>query len=64
MGNFDKKSIIKKAENIIEEYNESTKRERKEIITLKKDCMKLKKINTILKIAVSAMAVALIIAII
>lgn len=64
MGNFDKKSIIKKAEHIIEEYNENTKKERKEIINLKKDCMRLKKVNTILKIGIAIMLMTLILVII
>ena len=43
MGDFDKKFVIKEAENILEEFNKKDKEERKQIIKLKKDFRKVKK---------------------
>ena len=60
MGDFDKKFVIKEAENILEEFNKKDKEERKQIIKLKKDFRKVKKINIALKIVVGIMSISLI----
>ena len=60
MGDFDKKFVIKEAEDILEEFNKKDKEERKQIIKLKKDFRKIKKVNIALKIIVGIMSISLI----
>ena len=60
MGDFDKKFVIKEAEDILEEFNKKDREERKQIIKLKKDFRKIKKVNIALKIIVGIMSISLI----
>ncbi len=60
MGDFDKKYVIKEAENILEEFDKKDKEEKKQIQKLKKDFKKVKKVNIALKVVVGVMAVCLI----
>ena len=46
MGDFDKKYVIKEAENILDELNKKDKEEKKQILKLKKDFRKVKRVNS------------------
>lgn len=60
MGDFNKKYIIKQAENILQEYDRRDQEEKKMIVNLQKDYKKTKKINLVLKIIVAIMAISII----
>ena len=60
MGEFDKKYVIKEAENILEELNEKDKEEKKQILKLKKDFKRVKRVNIALKVIVGIMGIGLI----
>lgn len=59
MGNFDKKGIVKKAEKIIEDFSQKDREERRQVLSIKKEYRRLRKINIGLKIVIGIMAVAL-----
>ena len=60
MGDFNKKYVIREAENILEEFNKKDKEEKKQIIDLKRNFRKMKRVNIALKIIVAVMAVGII----
>ena len=60
MGDFDKKYVIKEAENILDELNRKDKEEKKQILKLKKDFRKVKRVNIALKVIVGVMSISLI----
>ena len=60
MGDFDKKYVIKEAENILQELNKKDKEEKKQILKLKKDFRKVKRVNIALKVIVGVMSISLI----
>lgn len=60
MGDFDKKYVIKEAENILDELNKKDKEEKKQILKLKKDFRKVKRVNIALKVIVGVMSISLI----
>ena len=60
MEDFDKKYVIKEAENILEELNKKDKEEKKQILKLKKDFRKVKRVNIALKVIVGIMGISLI----
>ena len=59
MSNFEKKNIIKEAENILEEYTKKDIEEKRKISELKNNYKKIKKVNLTLKILVVIMALAI-----
>lgn len=60
MGDFNKKYVIREAENILEEFNKKDKEEKKQIIDLKRNFRKMKRVNIALKIIVAVMAVGIV----
>ncbi len=60
MGDFNKKFIIREAENILEEFDKKDKEEKRKIVELKKNFSKIKKVNIALKIIISIMAICII----
>ena len=64
MGEFSKKSIIREAENIIEEFSDRRKEEKKQIVNLKKSIKKVKRINIALKVIIAIMTVCVVMLII
>lgn len=60
MEDFDKKYVIREAENILEELNKKDKEEKKQISKLKKDFRKVKRVNIALKVIVCIMGIGLI----
>ena len=60
MGDYDKKYVIKEAENILQELNKKDKEEKKQILKLKKDFRKVKRVNIALKVIVGVMSISLI----
>ena len=59
MGDYDKKYVIKEAENILEEFNKKDREEKKQILRLKKDFKRIKIVNVALKITVGIMSISL-----
>lgn len=59
MGDYDKKYVIKEAENILEEFNKKDREEKKQILKLKKDFKRVKIVNVALKITVGIMSISL-----
>ena len=59
MSNFEKKNIIKEAENILEECTKKDIEEKRKISELKNNYKKIKKVNLTLKILVVIMALAI-----
>ena len=64
MGNFEKKDIIKEAENILIEYTKKDIEEKKKITKLKNDYKRIKRTNIALKILIGIMTLAMFIIII
>ncbi len=60
MGDFNKKFVIMEAENILQELNKKDKEEKKQILKLKRDFKKVKRVNIALKIIVGIMSISLI----
>ena len=60
MGDFDKKYVIREAEDILQELNKKDKEEKKQILKLKKDFKKVKRVNIALKVIVGIMSISLI----
>lgn len=60
MGDFDKKYVIKEAEDILQEFNKKDKEEKRQILKLKKDFRKIKRVNIALKIILVIMSISLI----
>ena len=60
MGDFDKKYVIREAEDILQELNKKDKEEKKQILKLKKDFRKVKRVNIALKVIVGVMSISLI----
>lgn len=60
MGDFNKKYVIREAENILEEFNKKDKEEKKQIVDLKRNFRKMKRVNIALKIIVTVMAIAMV----
>ncbi len=60
MGDFEKKSVIKEAENILQELNIKDREEKKQIVKLKKDFKRVKRVNVALKIILVIMSISLI----
>ncbi len=60
MGDFNKKYVIREAENILEEFNKKDKEEKKQIIDLKRNFRKMKRVNIALKIIVAIMAIGIV----
>ncbi len=59
MGNYDKKNIVKKAEEIIEDYSKKDRERRKENINIRREYKKLKRINIGLKVVIGILAAIL-----
>ena len=59
MEDYDKKYVIKEAENILEEFNKKDREEKKQILKLKKDFKRIKIVNVALKITVGIMSISL-----
>lgn len=64
MGDFDKKYVVREAENILKQFDRKDKEEKRELSNLKKECKKIKKVNIFLKIISSVLLVSLIISLI
>lgn len=60
MGDFNKKFVIMEAENILQELNKKDREEKKQILKLKRDFKKVKRVNIALKIIVGIMSIGLI----
>ena len=60
MGDFNKKFVIVEAENILQELNKKDREEKKQILKLKRDFKKVKRVNIALKIIVGIMSISLI----
>ena len=60
MGDFNKKYVIREAENILEEFNKKDKEEKKQIIDLKRNFRKMKRVNIALKIIVAVMTIGMV----
>ena len=64
MGDFNKKFVIREAENILEEFNKKSKEERKKIQDLKNNYKKMQKVNIALKIIIAVMGICMVMLII
>ncbi len=66
MGSFDKKYIVRKAENILEECNENldSKFEKNKMFELKKECKKLKRKNVFWKVCTAVISILLVMAVV
>ena len=64
MGDFNRKFVIREAENIIEEFYKKDREEKDLILKIQKDYKKIRKINLFLKIIVAIMFVGLVIALV
>ncbi len=60
MGDFNKKYVIREAENILEEFNKKDKEEKKQISDLKKNFRKAKRVNIILKVIIAVMSIGMV----
>lgn len=60
MGDFNKRYVIREAENILEEFNKKDKEEKKQISELKKNFKKIKRVNIALKIVVTVMSIGIV----
>ena len=64
MGDFNRKFVIREAENIIEEFYKKDREEKDLILKIQKDYKKIRKINLFLKLIVAIMFVGLVIALV
>ena len=60
MEDFDKKYVIKEAESILQELNKKDKEEKKQILKLKRDFRRVKRVNIALKVIIGIMSVSLV----
>ena len=64
MGDFNKKFVIKEAENIIEAFCKKDREEKELILRIEKDYKKIKKINLVLKIVIAIMFIGMVLLIV